>query len=184
MIDNPSVVRFGEAITELFSDNRMVVFLCGPSLKMETPGAQLRERLKKALEDQDFEVVLGEDDGLEDVRLTVSKSYAHLNELAFIKKECAAIVLVADSVGSFCELGLFAHEQAVGGANNRDFVLLVNKDYEKDRSYFSEGPAKAIGDFGMVRYVDFATAEITDIVSRLERRRSVYFYDGRGRPAK
>lgn len=184
MIENPSVVRFGEEIAGLFSDNRMVVFLCGPALKTNTPGAQLRERIKKALEDQNFEVVLGEDDGLENVRLTVSKSYAHINELAFIKKECAAIVLVADSVGAFCELGLFAHEQAINGPNNRDFILLANKVYEKDRSYFSEGPAKAIGDFGMVRYVDFATAEITDIVSRLERRRSAYFYDGRGRPAK
>ncbi len=162
----------------------MVVLLCGPALKVASPGAALRERLKQALEDRDFEVVLGEDDGLEDIRLTVSKSYAHMNELAFVKKECAAIVLVADSVGSFCELGMFAHEHAVGGGNNRDFVLLVNKDFEKDRSYFSEGPARAIEDFGMVQYVDFATAEVSGIVERLERRRSVYFFDGRGRPAK
>lgn len=148
------------------------------------PGAILRDRLMRRLQELEFEVVLGEDDGLEDVRLTISKSYAHLNELAFIKKECAAIVLVADSVGAFCELGLFAHEHAINGTTNRDFILLVNKAYEADKSYFNEGPAKAIADFGLVQYVDFATASIDSIVERLQRRRSAYFFDGRGRPAK
>ena len=143
----------------------------------------LRERLQVEMEANDFEVVLGEDDGLENVRLTLSNGYAHINELAFIKNECAAIVLVADSVGSFCELGLFAHEQGLSSAGNRDFVLFVDQRYEHERSYFSEGPARAIQDFGMVRYVDFATAEIETIIQRLQRRRAMYFFDGRGRRA-
>jgi hypothetical protein len=105
MTTNPSVVRFGNEIAALYASQRMVIFLCGPTMKTASPGAgaMLRDRLMKALLASNFEVVLGEDDGLEDVRLTVSKSYAHLNELAFVNKECGAIVLVADSVGSFCD---------------------------------------------------------------------------------
>lgn len=179
----PSVARFASSITALHAENRMVVFLCGPAMKIGTPASKLRERLKVALEAENFEVVLGEDDGLEEVRLTMSNGYAHINELEFIKKECGAVVLVADSVGSFCELGLFAHEQALGEAGSRDFVLFVDQRYEHERSYFSEGPARAIHDFGMVRYVDFATAEIETMMRRLRGRRAVYFYDGRGRPA-
>lgn len=184
MSTNPSVTRFAESATALFAETKMVVFLCGPALKVDSDAARLRERLKAALENEKFEVVLGEDDGLEDVRLTVSKGYAHINELAFVNNECAAIVLVADSVGSFCELGLFAHEQGLSRAGNRDFILFVNKDFEHDRSYFSEGPARAIQDFGVVKYVDFATADIDPIIKRLSGRRAAYFFDGRGRPAK
>lgn len=162
----------------------MVVFLCGPTLTIDSAGARLRRRLKDALEQRQFEVVLGEDDGLEETRLKVANSYAHHNELDFIRKECGAVVLVAGSIGSFCELGLFAHEHTLKNQNSCDFILFVEDKYEQDKSYMNEGPAKAIGDYGLVRYVDFDSASIDDVVSRLERRRSVYIRDGRGRPTK
>ena len=184
MATNPSVVRFISGAKKLFDENRMVVFLCGPTLKQDTAGARLRKRLKDTLEEHSFEVVLGEDDGLEEARLQILKGYAHSNELAFIKKECGAIVLVADSVGSFCELGLFAHEHTVSNHNNCDFILFVEKKYQPHKSYMNEGPVKAISHHGLVEYVNFETASISHIVERLEGRRSVYLLDGRGRPAK
>ncbi|PTR07161.1 hypothetical protein C8R32_108118 [Nitrosospira sp. Nsp5] len=184
MTTNASVVRFANAAIKLFDENRMVVFLCGPALKQDSAGARLRKRLKDALEEQKFEVVLGEDDGLEETRLNVLKGYAHSNELDFINKECGAIVLVADSVGSFCELGLFAHEHTLRNPNKCDFILFVADKYKPDRSYINEGPVKAIEDYGLVEYVNFDTASISHVIKRLERRRSLYFLDGRGRPAK
>lgn len=184
MAVNPSVVRFTNEVIKLFDENRMVVFLCGPTMKQNSAGARLRKRLKDTLEEHNFEVVLGEDDGLEEARLQILNGYAHSNELAFIKKECGAIVLVADSVGSFCELGLFAHEHTKHNPNNCDFILFVEDKYKPHRSYMNEGPVKAISHHGLVEYVNFETASISHVVERLEGRRSVYFLDGRGRPAK
>jgi len=89
----PSVERFGEGVRNLFKENRMVVFLCGPSLALanDSAGAALRKRIKETLEQEGFEVVLGEDDGLEDVRLTETGGYAHENELEFISRECGLL---------------------------------------------------------------------------------------------
>jgi hypothetical protein len=146
-------------------------------------GRSVKDTLEGCFGEARFEVVLGEDDGLEEVRLNIANSYAHHNELDFIKKECGAIVLVAGSIGSFCELGLFAHEHTQN-LHNRDFVLFVEDKYKADKSYMNEGPAKAIHDHGLVQYVDFDTASIDGAIARLERRRSVFIRDGRGRPAK
>src|SRR5665647_270130 len=127
----PSVERFGESVRKLYKQNHMVVFLCGPSLRLvdSDPAAALRLRIQEALEAEGFEVVLGEDDGLENIRIKVSGGYAHENELEFIQRECGAIVLVAGSVGSYCELGLFAHWHAKSNENKCDLILLANAKY-------------------------------------------------------
>jgi len=162
----------------------MVVFLCGPSLNADNPrpGAALRKKLQELLEKNGFEVVLGEDDGLEWLR----KKYlhmAHLNELAFIEKECGAIVLIADSVGSYCELGLFsyAHQEF---SNKTDFILIVDEQYESVKSYLNEGPARAVKSHGKVIYTKLDEYEGEEILSRLQDRKAMYIYDGRGRPRK
>ena len=110
--------------------------------------------------------------------------YAHENELAFIKKECGAIVLIADSVGSYCELGLFAHKQTHERKNRPDFVLIVDHEFKGKPSYLNEGPARAIDDFGIVFYEDLTTFDCSKVLKRLQGRRAVYLFDGRGRPAK
>jgi hypothetical protein len=181
----PSVARFAQSVEDLYRRNRSVVFLCGPTLKAadECPAAALRLRLQQRLLAEGFEVVLGEDDGLEEVRLKLSEGYAHDNELEFIQRECSSIVLVAGSVGSFCELGLFVHWLARSPDRTCDLVLLAEKRFELDKSYFNEGPARAADDFGKTFFVDFATADIEPVVKRLKGRRSTHFYDGRGRPA-
>lgn len=162
----------------------MVIFLCGPNLGSGRPGAKLRNELMERLEADNFEVVLGEDDGLESLREEFSGLYAHDNELAFIKKECGAIVLIADSVGSYCELGLFAHKQSHDDTNRTDFILIVDREFKGKPSYLNEGPAKAIEHFGIVFYEDLTTFDCSKIVERLKGRRAVYITDGRGRPAK
>lgn len=179
-----SVSRFADDLKATFSKNRMVIFLCGPTLTADRASAVLRSRIQRELEEDGFEVVLGEDDGLERLRREFKGIYAHENELNFIKKECGAIVLVADSVGSFCELGLFAHVHTHENTNSRDFILIIDRKFEADVSYLNEGPARAIRDFGIVFYEDFATFDTDKLIKRLQGRRAVYFFDGRGRPAK
>lgn len=181
----PSVKRFAASIADLYCDNRMVVFLCGPSLKeVETkPAARLRKRLLDEMTNDGFEVVLGEDDGLENLRLHTTSGYAHDHELEFIRRECAAIVLIASSVGSFCELGLFVHWLAHESQGSCDFILIADEAFKDDVSYFNQGPARAADDYGRAIYVDFETADTKPIINRLRGRRSTHFLDGRGRPS-
>lgn len=181
----PSVERFARSVQELYSENRMVVFLCGPAIKNADTqaGARLRKRLQDALLAEGFEVVLGEDEGLEDVRINFTGGYAHDNELEFIRRECGAIVVIAASVGSFCELGLFVHWLAHNKDRTCDLILVAEARYQGDKSYFNEGPARAADDFGKALFVDFETADIEPILRRLRGRRSSHIYDGRGRPA-
>lgn len=179
-----SISRFGEDLEEIFSKRRAVVFLCGPSSKnMENPGAMLRVELESVLEKEGFEVILGEDDGLENIRDKYS-SYAHENELLFIQKHCNAVILIASSVGAYCELGLFSYKKVHELSNMTDFILIISNEYENERSYLNEGPAAAIDDFGKVFYGDLTNFDYTDIIKRLRRRRAVYFTSYKGRPPK
>jgi hypothetical protein len=168
-----SILRFGEKLDSDFDYLKFVVFLCGPTISDEKkPSSVLRKKLVQLLNAEDFEVVLGEDDGLENIRADYG-SYAHENELRYIKDHCSAVILIADSVGSFCELGLFAH-QHVHQSGNTDFILILNKEFENEVSYLNEGPAKAMSDFGQVYYVEFDKFNTKDLIARLRRRRSVF----------
>lgn len=172
---------FAEQLEKEFSCKDFVVFLCGPTLKdLSLPGARLRKQLKDAFEAEGFDVVLGEDDGLEEPRLKFDL-YAHENELRFIEKHCGAVVLVATSVGAFCELGLFSYKKT-HDANHPDFILIVDEKYKDDKSYFNEGPAAAVEDHGKVMFGNLDDFDITPIIKRLRRRRTVYPTDKSGRP--
>lgn len=180
-----SIERYGESIVEAFAGKSMVVFLCGPTYKNKAdPGSKLRKRLEDALVADNFEVVLGEDDGLLELQQTYSK-YAHENEIDFIDDQAAAIVLVAASVGSFCELGLFSYllpRQKKQDKPSRDFILIVEAQFEKHASYFNAGPARAVEDYGKVHFVDFDSFDVQIVVQRLARRRTHWISEKRGRP--
>jgi hypothetical protein len=173
MNEETAVQHYSSELDDIFSKNRAVVFLCGPSLKdMTKPGAKLREKIEEALKSEGFEVVIGEDDGLEQLRNKYS-TYAHENELLFIQNYCHAVILIASSVGAYCELGLFSYNKVHDENNKTDFILIISDEYEKSPSYLNEGPAKAMDDFGKVYYVDLDHFDFTEIIERLKRRRSV-----------
>lgn len=170
------------------AENTFIVFLCGPSIRNNKRSAVFRRKLKSALEKTKFEVVLGEDDGLEEGRLRIGGN-AQDNELEFIKNHCNAIIIIADSVGSFCELGLFSwhfvHREGVLKKNGRDTdcILIIDKKFQGQISYLNEGPARAIEGFGQVIFADFSLHDFTPVVRRLENRRGVRVFDNkRGRP--
>ena len=162
-----------------------IVFLCGPTLNDKSkPSAALRARLKEALEADSFEVVLGEDDGLEDGRLALNLN-AQDNELEFISASCNAVVVIADSVGSFCELGLFSWHFVHDGGRlhgtqaRTEFILLVDEKYKDVKSYLNEGPARAVNGFGVVHYVNFDTFDCTLLLNRIRDRRGTMIVDRR-----
>lgn len=184
--EKPSLKRYSEELQAIHSDNSFVVFLCGPSLEYagEKQSSALRQKLKNELEENDFEVVLGEDDGLEELRKQFN-GFAHENELSFVKQESGAIVLIADSVGSFCELGLFAYTHYTDNENQTDFILVLDRKFENDPSYLNEGPKAAIETMGgKVLFGDFGNFDTNQVVDRLKIRRTVWFTHGKGRPRR
>ena len=169
-------------------DSPFVVFICGPNFDVECPkpSARLRRKLIQRLKDEGFEVIIGEDEGLEDTRLGLGIN-AQDNELEYIRKYCNAIIVIADSVGSFCELGLFSWHLAHNNGviqHNTDFILLVNCKYENEKSYLNEGPFAAVNGFGYARFVKFDNYCFDEIVTRLINRRGVHIVDSRGRHRK
>ena len=177
-----SIQRYGDELQEIFSQERAAVFLCGPAIdKLKEPGEKLRQELEVALKEEGFDVILGEDDGLEEIRNTYS-SYAHENELLFVEKHCLATVLIASSVGSFCELGLFSYKKV--HTLKSDFILIISEQFKREKSYLNEGPAAAIEDFGKVYYGDLQNFDFSDLLQRLKRRRSIWVTSYKGRPPK
>ena len=183
MSNKSSVEHYSKDLNELFSRNRMTVFLCGPSYKDNAnPGAKLRKKIEDALIVENFEVVLGEDDGLEFLRKKYNP-YAHINELNFIRgNHCGAVIIIAHSVGAYCELGLFSYEKIESQDNTTDFILIISKEFEGVTSFLNEGPAQAIADYGKVYYADLDNFDSTDLIDRLKRRRSVFITHRKGRP--
>jgi hypothetical protein len=177
-----SIQNFAKDLEGVFDSKKFVVFLCGPSLKEaeKKPAAALRRRIMVELNAEGFDVVLGEDDGLEDLRKQFS-GMAHDNELQFIQGYSNAVVLIASSVGSFCELGLFSHQHVHSNSRKTDFILLLDEQYEGDVSYLNEGPALAIKNFGELIHCNFSSFDTSGLIDRLKIRRHVWFTSGVGR---
>src|ERR1700674_329554 len=98
--------RHREELVEAARDAHFIVFLCGPNVAHDKHSARFRLKIKKRLEKEGFEVVLGEDEGLANAVLKGIGINAQDNEVEFIRKYCNAVIIIADSAGSFCELGL------------------------------------------------------------------------------
>ncbi len=175
----PAVEQFRNAVTEEFKDNRFVVFLCGPSLVTNgaDPAAKLRRRLQDDLTTSGFDVVLGEDDGLEWLRQQYG-GLADDNEISFITKYAGAVVVVANSVGSFCEIGLFSHMCFPQRSKTRylgDLILIADSAHELDASYFNYGPAKSVDTLGgKLFYAQFDSFDTSFVIDRLKHRRAVW----------
>jgi hypothetical protein len=184
--------RHREELVAAASETPFIVFLCGPKLTAKKTSAKFRARMKDRLEKEGFEVILGEDDGLDNPILKGIGINAQDNEVEFIRKSCNAIVIIADSVGAFCELGLFSwhfvHRDGVFKRDKKapalDFILLLQRKYRNDTSYLNQGPAAAVKVFGEVEFVNFSGYDGDSVIQRLRRLRGVSTVDRRGRPRK
>jgi len=173
-----SVERHKVDIAEVFRTNKYVVFLCGPKLPNNngagqpplTPQQACRVTIQKALEEEQFEVVLGEDEGLEHLQ-NKFKLDAQSNELAFIKGNANAVVLIAESPGALTELGLFSYVISKM-EKNIDFILILDKNRREEPSYINLGPTTVIKNYGKVHYVDYNSFSANEIITRLMQRRA------------
>jgi len=161
-------------LTRQIENTPFFIFLCGPSLDKTCSSAHLRKRIKESLEKEQFTVVLGEDEGLEELRKEFGKD-AQTNELNFISgPNCRAVILIADSVGSHCELGLFnwlfaSESSEYFDKNKINFYVIADEKFKDDRSYFNEGPIKTLKDAkGSVEYCDFSSFDLSQIICELK----------------
>ena len=176
-----SVKLHTDEVIDSLQEREFLVFLCGPSMKgidgSESPSrssAILRHKLKSALEDNGFTVCLGEDEGLEELRSDCGYD-AQTSEYLFLKR-IHALVLIAETDGTFAELGLFSGHRAEN--ENYDFILVINKTYETGNSYIKNGPVKIVENIGKVYFDDLTNSEcydniIADVIERLRTRRGL-----------
>ncbi|WP_139311669.1 hypothetical protein [Desulfovibrio sp. DV] len=148
------ISKYERTIQEIADSSPYVVFLCGPSMKSYTkPSSSLRKLIKDELESESFEVVLGEDDGLVDLQTDLGGD-AQTNELGFFINNANAIVLIADSPGSFAELGLFSHVHSAL-QKQVQFILIIDKSFESDECYISQGPIRIVDVHGKIFFIDY-----------------------------
>jgi len=180
--------QHNEEVIQAASTSPFIVFLCGPNVARQSNSARLRRRLKRDLERDGFEVVLGEDEGLNNPTLQAIGINPQDNEVEFIRKYCGAVVIVADSVGAFCELGLFSwhlvHDKGMFDGNKTYCIVLLNERYQGDVSYLNSGPVAAIDAFGRVQFINFSQYNSNEIVKPLRQRRGILTLDKRGRPRR
>lgn len=153
-----SVSQFEKEIQDIAQEKLFTVFLCGPTMKdLAKPSSALRRMILEDLRRAGFEVVLGEDDGLIDLQDSLGGD-AQTNELAFIDKKADAVVLIADSPGSFSELGLFSNHHS-SSLRKFPFILLINKSFDGDGSYVSQGPVQLVESGGNIIFTELDNGE-------------------------
>lgn len=164
------LASYREEFVEAASDTPFIVFLCGPNLSESSAPATLRKMIKARLEEEKFEVVLGEDEGLDNPSIHKIGINAQDNELSFISSHCNAVIIIASSVGSFCELALFSwhlvHQDGEIDYSKTDCIVLISNQYEDHKSYLNLGPAAAVSVFGKVEFIDFASYDCDALVER------------------
>jgi len=83
------------------------IFIGGPNPDSPCESAKFRTLLTKKLKANNFEVYRGEDEYVKEAGSNRCLN-AQTHELSFIRERCRAVILIASSAGSFCELGLFS----------------------------------------------------------------------------
>ncbi len=137
----------------------------------------MRRKFSRALRRKGFEVVVGEDDGMDKIARLFNLD-AQSNEIKYIE-QCSAIIIIANSPGSFSELGSFTHHLMKSDQQekkNIDFILVIHKQHKGKKSYINHGPALLVENClgGKIVYVDFNKYDVSEIVKRLSHRRAAY----------
>ena len=123
---------------------RLKIFLAGPFIEREEvdsgvddePAAALRKLLLAHLEKRN-DVSLGEHRGMLDLTSGLVDGLAHaaLAELAVIRREIDAVIIIPASAGSFCELGAWSQIKSIA----EKMLILCDRTYQGRKSYMSTG---------------------------------------------
>lgn len=164
--------------------NPFVVLLCAPSLiaNADSEAAKLGAKIREALIADEFDVVLGEDDGIADPRIASTGNSA-LDEFNFVEGKCNAVIVIADSIGTYCELGILSWNLANGHKFRKkgiDIIVIVDSKHSASSAFFRNGAYAIIEGAGKADFAAFGEYDVNLIVDRLRSRRSFYTIDKRG----
>lgn len=116
-----------------------------------------RFNTKKKIEENGFPVHFGESSEINDIwQKNIGMTDPATAEIAHARHFCGAIVIYASSVGSFCELGLFASYEAI----MQKTLVIVDKQYESANSFLNKGLLEIVRqENGRVDFIDFKDHE-------------------------
>jgi hypothetical protein len=133
------VVRILEdSIDRSLAASPVSIVIMGPGLDEQTPAAKLRRRI--VAEARAYGAVIQpEHRGLTEAAKAKLKSAHNLAIYeTHLVKISDLVVLIPDSPGSLCELGLFSASRYCN-----KMLILMSTDYPKEGSYVADGPLKA-----------------------------------------
>ena len=144
---------------------RLKIFLAGPYIEKQNAGPEVKElpavALRKSLLlhlEQRNDVSLGEHRGMLNLTSEIVDGLAHaaLAELAVIRKEIDAVIIIPASAGSFCELGAWSQIKPIA----EKMLILCDKEHEGQQSYMSTGVLTLAAYHGArVHWVDYNDIE-------------------------
>ena len=144
---------------------KTTVFLCGADINQKD---KIRHQIAQALIWEFwFDIIYPED--IFDELLYSSKTKDLLSLEGLLAESVDAVVIIPESPGSFAELGAFANDEKL----RKKLICVVDKRYQKDKSFINQGPLKLVkkeNSFGLV-FIDpkEIPTEVEKLVSALKK---------------
>ena len=150
------IQKFKESIDASIATVSLNVVVMGPNLQEDSDAGRLRKRLIRAAKDYGA-AIQPEHRGLARASRSRLGEGHHLTALEMhLVKVSDLVVLIPDSPGSMCELGLFSFHQE----SARKMLILVNAEYPRRGTYVADGPLAQAGQNGStIEYVDYRDLE-------------------------
>lgn len=148
---------------------KTTIFLCGADINQKD---KIRYQIAQALKWEFwFDIIYPED--IFDELLYSSKTKDLLSLEGLLADSVDAVVIIPESPGSFAELGAFANDEKL----RKKLICVVDKKYQKDKSFINQGPLKLVkkeNSFGLV-FIDpkEVPTEIEKLVTALKKMKKV-----------
>lgn len=148
---------------------KTTIFLCGADINQKD---KIRHQIAQALKwGFWFDIIYPED--IFDELLYSSKTKDLLSLEGLLADSVDAVVIIPESPGSFAELGAFANDEKL----RKKLICVVDKKYQKDKSFINQGPLKLVkkeNSFGLV-FIDpnEVPTEIEKLVTALKKMKKV-----------
>jgi hypothetical protein len=115
------------------------VFLMGPDMAKDTPGAKLRREIRKRCDEIGLPITAEHPKVEETGKTGMGELYDLTRWELRIASRSDVVIILPDSPGSFAEFGLFSMRKRICPR----MLIIFHKDYEDDDSYLQQGPRKA-----------------------------------------
>ena len=164
-------VKLEDALDVSISEIPIDLVVMGPGLEETTPAAILRRKIIKEAAKYGATIEPEHPDLIEISEKKLAGGH-HLTAYEMHLVDISdLVVIIPDSPGSFCELGLFATYTAA----SQKMLVLTSEDYPREGTYVADGPLTAarhnLAEVHFVDYTDFAVSWAL-VESRLQKIRA------------